>query len=169
MTNVATKTKSNMARVELSGAPITALMYDDGPEFDSRLWSAIARFRSIGLRLAGIAQINEARSDRRRCDMIVEDLYSGARALISKDRGNLARGCRLDHDVLCAVMLAVERSLTGNIDLLIINKFGKEEAEGRGFRHVIGLALELEIPVLIGVPTRNQQSWRQFSGDAERV
>ena len=89
--------------------------------------------------------------------MVVEDLYSGARALISKDRGNLARGCRLDHDVLSAVMLAVERSLTGNVDLLIINKFGKEEAEGRGFRQAIGMAVEREIPVLIGVPTRNQR------------
>ena len=121
------------------------------------------RRRASGL--AGIVQINVDRPGRRRCDMMVEDLSSGERVRISQDRGEMARGCRLDHGVLAAVVSAVEASLLRDVDILIINKFGKEEVEGRGFRHAIALALENETPVLIGVPARNAEAWRAFCGD----
>ncbi len=149
------------------GRPITALVYDDGVEFDRFLWSTIAQWKAQGRRLAGVAQINEDRPGRRRCDMIVEELSSGNRILISQDRGNLARGCRLDHSALAAVVIAVERSLLGDVDILIINKFGKEEVEGRGFRNAIAMATERHLPILIGVHARNLEAWRQFSGGIE--
>lgn len=145
--------------------PLTALVYDDGSAFDPFLWSTIAQCRAQGLRLAGVAQINEHRPGRRRCDMIIEELSSGNRFRISQDRGDLARGCRLDHSALAAVVIAVETSLLGDVDMLILNKFGKEEAEGRGFRDAIALAMEKETPVLIGVPVRNYDAWRTFCGD----
>lgn len=153
------------APLEPTGQPITALVYDDGSEFDRLLWSTIGRLKARGLRLAGVAQINEARPGRRRCDMIVEDLSSGNRVLISQDRGNMARGCRLDHGALAAVTLAVEQSLLGDVDILIVNKFGKEEVEGRGLRDAVALAVERGIPVLIGVPNRNYEAWRIFCAE----
>ena len=145
--------------------PLTALVYDDGSAIDPFLWSTIAQFRAQGLRLAGVAQINEHRPGRRRCDMIIEELSSGNRFRISQDRGDLARGCRLDHGALAAVVIAVETSLRGDVDMLILDKFGKEEAEGRGFRDAIALAVASQVPVLIGVPARNCDAWRTFCGD----
>ena len=40
------------------------------------------------------------------------------------------------------------------VDLLIINKFGREEANGRGLRAVFAEALIAEIPLVIGVSTQ---------------
>ena len=48
--------------------------------------------------------------------------------------------------------------------LLIVNKFGKIEADGGGMRGAIAQAVELGIPVLVGVPARNLDRWRAFAG-----
>jgi len=46
---------------------------------------------------------------------------------------------------------AVEAAGTQGVDLLIVNKFGPQEAEGRGFCAAIGVALADDVPVLVGV------------------
>ena len=49
--------------------------------------------------------------------------------------------------------------------LLIVNKFGKHEAEGRGFRSLIAEALASGLPVLLGVNQMNMHSFQAFAGD----
>ncbi len=149
---------------------VTALVYDDGPAFDAALFAFATRLREAGLTLAGIAQTQAARPDRRRCDMVVEDLSTGLRETISEDRGDGARGCRLDLAALGRLQILVEASLQGPVDLLLVNKFGKEEAEGRGLRGTIARAVDRGIPVVIGVPRRNLDAFRAFCGDlAEEI
>jgi hypothetical protein len=97
--------------------------------------------------------------------MVLECLATGDRLKISEDRGPLARGCRLDADALSQSIVSTMAAMQGSPDVLVINKFGKTEAEGGGFRPLIGDALELGIPVLIAVPWRNIESWRLFAGD----
>ena len=48
--------------------------------------------------------------------------------------------------------------------LLVVNKFGKIEADGGGLRQAVAEAVELGIPVLVGVPARNLDRWRAFAG-----
>lgn len=55
-------------------------------------------------------------------------------------------------------------SLLHGANCLIVNKFGEHEAEGRGFRHVIAQALELGIPVLVGINALNRQAFLDFTG-----
>jgi hypothetical protein len=59
-----------------------------------------------------------------------------------------------------------QRAVLERVDLLIINKFGKEEAHGRGLRPVIAEALIAEIPQLIGVSTRNLCDFLNLVGDS---
>ena len=58
----------------------------------------------------------------------------------------------------------VARSLDADPDLLILNKFGKVEAEGRGLLDLVAMAVDRGIPVVIGVPIRNLAPWRDFAG-----
>ena len=145
--------------------PLTALIHDEG--FDTnKIFNVIAAgAKAAGLRLGGVIEKPVAPTGPgRRCDMVLTDLASGETVKISEDRGALARGCRLDLDALsrtCALVLSGLR----HCDLVLLNKFGKTESEGGGFRCIISDALGLATPVIIGVPRRNLEAWRAFAGD----
>ena len=44
---------------------------------------------------------------------------------------------------------------------MIVNKFGKHEASGRGFRMVIAEAIERNIPVIVGVSALNLGDFKE--------
>lgn len=116
-----------------------------------------------GSRLIGVAQINTECADSTLCDMDVQVLPDGPTIRISQSLGTGARGCRLDPSALEQAVALVSASLDSNPHLLVINKFGKHEAEGRGFRPLIGEALALGIPVLAGVNTMNHAAFIEFT------
>ncbi len=148
--------------------PITALVYTDSDAADRALRSIALTLLEHGCRLAGLVQHNTPRPGRSRCDMVLEELASGELLGISQDRGPLARGCALDVGQLLQAMQIVRAGLVHRPDLVILNKFGKTEAEGAGFRPLIGEAIEAGLPLLIAVPWRNIESWRHFAGDLAR-
>ena len=150
---------------------LAAVHYDagEGQRVDALLSETARHLRSRGWRIAGTVQANEPRSDGCRCLMTLIDLASGERINATENRGPLAKGCHLDTAALEeAVGLAIS-SLTPAIDLVIINRFGKREAEGRGFRPLIEAAVELDIPVLIGVNQSQRAAWHIFSGAAGKM
>jgi hypothetical protein len=117
-----------------------------------------------GLRLCGTVQINTGRADAGPCDMDVWVLSDGPVLRISQDLGPSARGCRLDPQALETAVGLVSARLDAGADLLVINKFGKHEAEGRGFRNVIAEAIGREVPVLVGLNGLNRDAFDQFAG-----
>lgn len=116
-----------------------------------------------GLRCCGTVQINSERGDAGPCDMDIRVLPDGPVLRISQDLGRASRGCRLDPGALETAVGLVSASLDEGADVLIVNKFGKHEAEGRGFRSVIAEALSRGIPVLVGVNTLNLPAFLEFS------
>jgi hypothetical protein len=65
-----------------------------------------------------------------------------------------------------AVCAAPRDEARASPDLVILNKFGKAEAEeGGGLRGAIVAALEADIPVLIGVAGPYAPALREFAGD----
>lgn len=156
---------SNMRRKPTERS-ILALTYTDGDLAAAtlrRLWTRLAR---RGAKCAGVLQHDEPAGDgRSRCDMILECLSVGRRLKVSEDRGAHARGCRLDVGELMRALEAEREALQASTDVLIVNKFGKSESEGGGFRPLIAQAVELGVPVVITVPWRNIESWRLFVGD----
>lgn len=117
------------------------------------------------IRVAGTVQIDTDRGDDRKCDMDVKVLPNGPLIRISEDRGAGARGCRLDTDALEGAVADTEAVLAQGADLLLVNKFGKHEAEGRGFRDAIATALAQDIPVLVGVNKLNREAFEAFCGE----
>lgn len=117
-----------------------------------------------GVKLAGTVQSNIERPNRRKCDMDLVVLPNGPIVRISEDRGDLARGCTLDSGALEQTVVAVQQRLMG-AQMLVVNKFGKREAEGRGLVPVIAEALELGLPVLIGVNGLNLAAFLAFAGE----
>lgn len=130
---------------------------------DRFLAGIAASLAAEGRRLAGTVQSNEERPDRARCDMDILVLPDGPVLRISEDRGDLARGCRLDAGALEAAVMGTARALP-DAELLVVNKFGKQEAEGRGLAPLIAEALDRDIPVLLGVNGLNLPAFERFAG-----
>ncbi len=144
---------------------ILAVVYSDGLAADKFLADWGYSLRSAGLTVAGLVQLNTFVRNPSKCDMAVEELFSGTVLQLSEDRGPEARGCRLDRSILAAASALLLDALSENPDILVLNKFGKIEAEGTGLRDVLAKAVELGVPIIVGVPFRNLDQWRNFVGD----
>jgi hypothetical protein len=109
-------------------------------------------------------QVNSDCGEGRACDMDVQVLPDGPVIRISQSLGPGARGCRLDPEALEQAVAEAEARLSAGADLVIVNKFGKHEAEGRGFRALIAEAVALGVPVLVGVNALNAPRLAEFLG-----
>lgn len=136
---------------------------------DRLLADVVAGLQARGVALAGTVQSNLERADRALCDMDLRLLPDGPTVRISVDRGAEARGCRLDAEVLEQSVLWLSRNLDG-AEMLVINKFGKQEATGRGLAPIIAEALSRGLPVLVGVNGLNLPPFQDFTdGQALRL
>jgi nucleoside-triphosphatase THEP1 len=143
---------------------MAALVYDEQAYPNVILKQVVDRCRGRGLRLAGVVQ-RRSREAGHRCDTLLEDLATGRQASIFAGRGHGAKGCQLDEDAMLQVVSQIEGELKDNPKLLMLNKFGKLEAEGAGMRGLIAQAVWMGIPVIICVPARNLHAWRNFAGE----
>ncbi len=120
--------------------------------------------KAKGKRLAGTIQIDTPREKTHHCDMDVQILPDGPVIRISQDLGPEATGCRLNPHALEDAVAQTQKALEGGADIVIINKFGKHEGEGRGFREVVAEALASDIAVIVGVNKLNLDAFHEFSG-----
>lgn len=131
-----------------------------------RLLTALAeRLAEKGVRTAGIVQTNTECYDNKLCDMDVRVLPAGETIRISQSLGEGARGCRLNPGALERAVGLVTASLAAEPapQILLVNKFGKHEADGRGMRPIIAEALAMGLPVLSGVNRMNVEAFERFA------
>ena len=130
---------------------------------DLLLYRLSEELSAKGVRCCGTVQINTNRAEGP-CDMDVNVLPYGPTLRISQNLGTASRGCRLDPSALEEAVGLVAAELSRGADLLIINKFGKHEAGGRGFRNRIAEAISQDIPVLVGLNALNLPAFDGFTG-----
>ena len=133
-------------------------------ELDCLLADFAETLKARGVRTCGIVQINTETETPHRCDMDVKVLPDGPKVRISQYLGKDSRGCRLNPDALETAAVEVSRTMDEGFDIFILNKFGKQEADGRGFRNMIGEAIERGAAVLVGTNTTNEEKLIDFSG-----
>jgi nucleoside-triphosphatase THEP1 len=122
-----------------------------------------------GFNLCGTVQLDTERAEEHHCDMDVLVLPDGPKIRISQFLGTDARGCKLNPEALETSVAQTQDRLKAGADLLIVNKFGKQEAEGRGFREAVGEALANDIPAIIGVSQGTRDAFMTFVGAAQEL
>ena len=132
---------------------------------DLLLAAVATELAASGFSVCGTVQINSDRDDCTGCDMDVRVLPDGPTIRISQSLGKESKGCRLDPSALELAVGHTKESLANGAHVLIINKFGKHEAQGRGFREVIAEALSQDIPVIIGLNQLNEQAFKDFTSE----
>ena len=132
---------------------------------DELIEAAARHFDAKQVRLAGAVQINSASKTSKRSKMILSILGTGQEVGISQNLGPHATGCALDAEGLENAAHIILKSLDEPRDLLILNKLGKQERDGQGFRDALVKALDLDVPVLLGVNPNLDTAFQNFAGD----
>ncbi len=142
-----------------------AIQADRGETVDRIFETLVKDLQACGLKVAGVIQRRAEYGDTCCADMGLEMISSGETVEISQALGSGSRGCRLDPRGLAEITARLGIELGQRPDLLILNRFGKGEQDGQGFRQLIGEAMEQSVPVLTAVREPYLDAWRAFAGE----
>ena len=114
-----------------------------------------------------VAMVRAETPDPRPCEMHLRLLPVDRIVSISQELGPGADACTLDAGALEGAVAETARAIATAPPgaALILNKFGKQEAAGRGARELIGPALEAGMTVLISVPPETRTAFEAFAGE----
>lgn len=148
---------------------LAAIQHSGDHHIDKLLAEVVHQLKRRGYRVGGVVQSNVPQPDGRRCYMVLEELTSRQTVSISQQQGPGSRGCKLNSAAFEHAVGLVEASLHDGLDILILNRFGKQESEGRGFATTIAKAVDANIPTLIAVKPDYADAWHQFCGEEGQV
>ena len=74
------------------------------------------------------------------------------------------RQCSIDTAQLAQVAATIAAAVDHGADLVILNRFGKLEAQGRGLIALVKRAADADIPVLVAVPEHRFAAWIEYAG-----
>ncbi len=122
--------------------------------------------QSAGVAIGGVntADLDDGPWECRK-PMYLRDLLSGERIKISQDLGPNAEGCALDTGQLALAGQAIYRAIDARVALIVVNKFGAQEAAGNGLRDELLAAAEAGVPVLTTVKPEMVPAWQEFVGE----
>lgn len=142
--------------------PLAAIRFDQG-DIDTFLDGIARTLTKQGLLIRGAVQTRGAAGGECHCaDMDLTTFGSNRTFRISQPLGNGSRGCRLHPGALAECSAFIEQELEQGADLLILNRFGRGESEGRGFRDLMFKAMTLDVPVLTAVRPTYADAWAAF-------
>lgn len=141
---------------------LAAIRFETG-DIDNFLANIAATLLNNGHRVRGVLQSRgETRGECHCADMDLHAIGEARTFRISQPLGNGSHGCRLHPGALAECAAYLETELDRGTDLLILNRFGRGESEGRGFRDLMGKAMVRGVPVLTSVRPTYENEWRAF-------
>lgn len=144
---------------------VAAVVYGMGEaeRVDRELSRLADRLRQAGYTLAGAVQHNKIEANSPCSDMVLEDLATGTRLEISTPLARAAGGCRLDATALEDATGLITAAMDHPVDLVIVNRFGKQEIMGNGLRGMMEAAVTRDIPLLTALNGVHRSAWDEFA------
>src|SRR5581483_8311835 len=143
---------------------VAAVLYRSQDDVDTLLADIAESLSREGVRVGGVAQRN-LKGANGKTGMLAVDLMTCREISICQPLGSGAMACKLDAGGLAEAAVAVARAISAEVDLLVINKFSKQEASGKGLRAEFAEAIMAGVPLLTAVPEKCLADWRAFTGD----
>ncbi|MGQ3674546.1 DUF2478 domain-containing protein [Xanthobacter sp. TB0139] len=161
---------------ETSHIAIFALQGGSRVQMQGLLHRAAENMRAAGLYVLGAVEcVSEGMED----DAVrLLNLASGSANALHQNLGAGAAGCSLDQERLVNVCAEVEAAIAARLSeggsgadtVVVLSKFGREEAEGRGLTGAFHAAVSAELPVLTALSPNAEWAWEGFAeGMAELV
>jgi nucleoside-triphosphatase THEP1 len=139
---------------------LAALVYDERQDPDAVLRDFAAELNARGFRAVGMVQAGQCADS----SLSAVLLHSGEKLLLAQNFDPAASGCRLDVGHLQNAGARIAEALEAGADLLVVNRFGKRERDGKGLGYLIKRALEAGTPVVIAVSSHRFPDWIKFAG-----
>lgn len=145
--------------------PQAAAIVDDGSvEVDELLAAVVRKCQRDGRRVHGLLMTRVGGG----CagDMVLVDIASGDRYVVSQPLGPGSTSCRADPHGFASASVVLRAALDQSPDLVVCNRFGGLEVEGGGFAAELLALMAQGVPLLTAVASRNREAWQRFSGGA---
>jgi len=147
-------------------ATLAAIRANDNHTADQILGTVVDRLQRQAYSLVGMRQeLTGDMSNHGGCGIRLQSVATGHYHGMTQNLGAGSTSCNIDTDAMCRLVLAQKQALNVDTDLLIVNRFGKQESDGAGFCAVFERALELGIPVLTVVKAQWESSWIDYGGE----
>jgi len=123
----------------------------------------VARHRD-GARIVGLIEHAGEGPDRQCGPGTLLSLADGRRYPMFQDLGAGSAACAFDPEGVVFAADAVAEQIAAGCDLVVLNKFGKYEAENRsGLVSAFQAAIVAEVPVLTSVSPKQAGAWDAFA------
>jgi hypothetical protein len=153
-----------MSLADIKNYRIVAFQGASSAVIQALLAEIAEKLSTRGLRVAGL--VESASSGPNPCkSMELRSLEDGHRFVISQDLGPGSEACNLHPEGLALACAAVEQSIVRGADVVILSKFGKQEALGSGLIDAFSAAFAAGVPIMTSVSPALMSEWRHFVGE----
>lgn len=141
---------------------VATLVGDDGAAIQALFVSAVAKWLAAGIKVVGV--ISEARGlpDRTCSAGILRDIVSGNPYPIFLETAPSGTSCHLDAAGVDDACFSLLDQIVAS-DVVVLSKFGKLEAMGKGLAPAFQTAFAAGKPVLTTVSDKHRDAWRAFA------
>jgi hypothetical protein len=144
-----------------SHCDLAALVYEQDQDPDKILHDFASDLNASGYRAVGLVQLGHHCLDASQLSALL--VHTGEELQLFQNLGACATGCRLDVGQLLDAGSRVASAINQGADLVIVNRFGRQEREGKGLSFLVERALSADIPVVIAVPSHRFADWIRFA------
>ena len=140
---------------------LAALVYAKDQDPDEILRDFASDLKADGYRAVGLVQTGHHCLDAPKLSAML--VHTGEELQLFQNLGTCSAGCRLDVGQLLDAGAQVATAIDQGADLVIVNRFGRQECEGKGLSYLVERALSADIPVVIAVPSHRFADWIRFA------
>lgn len=146
------------------GMRLGVVVYRRGVALEEILAGASSRLAQAGFRIGGLVPRLGPLMSNGRASLLLDEIGGTETIVISQDRGPGSAGCILDSVALAKAGGFLRQTIAAGVDILLVGRFGKEEATGRGIRGEIAGAILADQACLVAVEEGNLAAWADFAG-----
>lgn len=152
--------------MRLQVAPaVAAVVYDHDAPVDALMIDVLAALRKQNIRVAGLLQHTHRPENDERCVIELEDILHGRLHRLTQNLGAASISCSLDITVLAEASGVLRQAIADCAQIVMVNKFGGQEAAGGGLRNEMLQVALAGIPMLTTVSHRHLDDWTTFAGE----
>jgi Protein of unknown function (DUF2478) len=118
------------------------------------------------IRLAGVVAESHGLAERACSAGYLRSITTAQRFQIFSDLGPGSVSCHLDGDGALAAADAVLQDVAAGCDVVLLSKFGKLEAGGKGLFAAFSAAIASHVPLLTSVSRACEEPWREIVGSS---